>query len=1356
MAEQDPLATQYSVVDDVAQELVAAGLTEPEEIGRGGFGVVYRCRQEALDRDVAVKVLTADLDDENVERFCREQHAMGRLSGHPNIVTVLAAGQTAAGRPFIIMQYQPRGTLDALIRSGGPLDARSTLRLGIKIAGALETVHRAGILHRDVKPANILFTEYDEPALTDFGISRIAGGFETSSGLITGTPAFTAPEVLSGGAPTVASDLYGLGATLFCALTGHAAFERKDGESVVAQFLRISKEPVPQLQNIAIPDALARAIEQAMAHDPTERPASAADFGAQLTAIERQIGAGGDEMVLSGGTAALSRTSPQPAATPSTPAPPNPATKFRPPRRRTQVLRPRLIKRLRAEGRRRLTVIHAPTGYGKTTLAVQWAAELARDGVKVAWLAVDDNDNNPVWFLTNLLEAIRRANPAAVRDLGEVLEERGENAERYVLTSLINQIAECEEPIAVVVDDWHRITSAAVIDAMDFLLEYGCDNLQVVITSRSRAGLPLSRMRVCDELTEIDVGALCFDVEEARSFLVDVAGLDLRTDDVTDLRNSTDGWVAGLQLASLSLRGSDSPAEVISSISGRHHAIAEFLTENVLSALEPDMLRFLLTTSITERICGSLASALSGNSHGQAMLEEVESRDLFLRRTDENGDWFRYHHLFAEFLRRRLDRDHPELTADLHRRASDWFAERHMLVEAVDHALAAGDPARAVELVEADGQLLLAQSQMATLFGLVDKLPTAAVLASPQLQIIVAWANVFMHRAGPAHAELQRLAATLTALADAGRDVADLRLVARIVQANLDAYTDEIDNLDGPASECLARPDAFPPFVVSVAANLMTHSAIYRFDFDAAHRWQDWARPYHAQNSGPYVPTFGYARDGLAAFEQLDLDRAEQSFRTAWQVACKNGAVHSQAARLASAPLAELLYERGETAEAQRLLDESFKLGAEEGMVDWIRSRFVVGARLAVLRGDRAAAVRLLDDGADAAQRLSTPRLRASIDNERLLLGLDSNRPGRAPIEFDRRWQPPAVVDGIAEITAQLDEDTAIRLLIAGSPAPEQAEIACRWAQEWVDRLTGRGRERALLRAQRTLAECLAAAGRTDEAKRLLGSILARCADLGLVRFPIDGGRRLVGLITEIRREQRADGGGSAAPAIPMAFLDRILDVAGVTDQSAEPADHPAGRPRLTVLGSDRPQWTVTDRHGQSQHRTLTGRHADILVLLSQHPEGLTADHLAMLLDEEDLDAVTVRAEMSRLRKTIGAELLGSRPYRLLQPITSDLGDTLAALHAGDVETALAQYHGPLLPRSVSPGIARLRTQVSTGVRGAAISAGNLTALRRWLDTPEGRDDRDGWRILHQNSHARPVIRAGAAGHLAGIDLELN
>jgi GAF domain len=208
-----------------------------------------------------------------------------------------------------------------------------------------------------------------------------------------------------------------------------------------------------------------------------------------------------------------------------------------------------------------------------------------------------------------------------------------------------------------------------------------------------------------------------------------------------------------------------------------------------------------------------------------------------------------------------------------------------------------------------------------------------------------------------------------------------------------------------------------------------------------------------------------------------------------------------------------------------------------------------------------------------------------------------------------------------------------------------------------------------------------------------------------------------------------------------------LLRLSGVTTEST-------GTARLTVLGGKRPRWVVSDEHGQSRGTTLTGRHADILVLLSRHPEGLTADHLALLLDDKDLDVVTVRAEMSRLRKVIGSEFVESRPYRLLKPVTSDLAETLAALDAGDVETALSHYGGPLLPQSVSPAIARIRTELSASLRGAAFATGDFGALRRWLDLPEGRDDRDGWQMLHDSAQTRPVARAQAGGRLAGIDFE--
>lgn len=202
---------------------------------------------------------------------------------------------------------------------------------------------------------------------------------------------------------------------------------------------------------------------------------------------------------------------------------------------------------------------------------------------------------------------------------------------------------------------------------------------------------------------------------------------------------------------------------------------------------------------------------------------------------------------------------------------------------------------------------------------------------------------------------------------------------------------------------------------------------------------------------------------------------------------------------------------------------------------------------------------------------------------------------------------------------------------------------------------------------------------------------------------------------------------------------------------ASEGADEAVVGARLRVLGADRPRWQVGEGHAV----TLTPRHADILLLLSQHPEGLSADHLAMMLDDKDLDVVTVRAEMSRLRRVIAPVLVGSRPYRLLEPIVSDVSAVFEELRAGEVRTALDHYTGALLPQSMSPAIARLRTELSTSLRAAVIATGDLALLRRWLDLPEGRDDRDGWRCLHDGAEVGSIGRAQARGHLAGLDYDL-
>ncbi|WP_308190297.1 Kelch repeat-containing protein [Pseudonocardia sp. TRM90224] len=282
----------------VVVDLARAGFVDAVEVGRGGFGVVFRCHQEALNRTVAVKLLHTDLDTVSRERFFREGRAMGGLSGHPNVVDVLQVGVTDSGRPYIVMPFQSLDSLAARVRRDGPIGWTEAVRLGVRLAGALESAHRVGTLHRDVKPANILLSDYGEAQLTDFGIARIEGGFETATGAFTGSLSYTAPEVLNGHPPTPASDIYGLGAALFSIIAGRAAFERREGEEIIAQFLRITGQPIPDLRGHGVPDELCAVLEQAMAKNPAERPASAEALGHELQEVQRAAGLPVAEMAL--------------------------------------------------------------------------------------------------------------------------------------------------------------------------------------------------------------------------------------------------------------------------------------------------------------------------------------------------------------------------------------------------------------------------------------------------------------------------------------------------------------------------------------------------------------------------------------------------------------------------------------------------------------------------------------------------------------------------------------------------------------------------------------------------------------------------------------------------------------------------------------------------------------------------------------------------------------------------------------------------------------------------------------------------------------------------------------------------
>ena len=419
-----------------------------------------------------------------------------------------------------------------------------------------------------------------------------------------------------------------------------------------------------------------------------------------------------------------------------------------PPIRPEVVPRPRLLEHLNAGLDRKLTLVSAPAGYGKTTLISAW---LHTADVPFAWLSLDEGDNDPVRFFTYLIAALQGIDVEIGHSVQGWLEAPQPPALEELAATLINDIAAVPGSFVLVLDDHHVITERAIHESISFLLERQPPQMHLVIATRHDPPVPLARLRARGELVEVRQSDLCFTVEEAAAFLNQSLGLDLSASEVALLGERTEGWIAGLQLAGLSMQGRDaeSVAHFIREFSGRHHFILDYLTDEVLKRQAEPVQDFLLRTSILERMCGPLCDAVvdqdagpDGVEHrdGQAMLEELQQANLFVVPLDDERKWYRYHHLFAQLLRARLDETRPGLAADLHRRAATWHEENGLGFGAVQHALATGDHALAAAVIERTILKLdiWSSTEITTVLGWMKALPDDVVRTRPWLRLFIA------------------------------------------------------------------------------------------------------------------------------------------------------------------------------------------------------------------------------------------------------------------------------------------------------------------------------------------------------------------------------------------------------------------------------------------------------------------------------------------------------------------------------------------------------------------------------------------------------------------------------------------
>jgi LuxR family maltose regulon positive regulatory protein len=396
------------------------------------------------------------------------------------------------------------------------------------------------------------------------------------------------------------------------------------------------------------------------------------------------------------------------------------------------IVRPRLVERLDVGLRRHLTLVSAPAGFGKTTLVSRWVGGCGRP---VAWLSLDEADSDPARFLAYLVAALRTVAPALGDWVAGTLQSPQPPATESILTALLNEIALLPDPLVLILDDYHRIDSPSIDDAIGFLLDHLPPTLRLVITTREDPRLPLSRLRARGELIELRAAELRFTADEAAGFLNEVMGLALAPTDVAALEARTEGWVAGLQLAALSMQGRQDIPAFIEAFAGDDRYIVDYLTEEVLLR-QPERVRtFLLQTSILDRLSGPLCDAVTGRDDSRRLLESLEQGNLFVVPLDDKRRWYRYHQLFADVLRAYLLDEHPDQVSILHGRASAWYEQNGDLPAAIHHAFAAEDLARAADLVERAVPVMGRSRQESTLLAWLRALPDDVVRVRPVLSV---------------------------------------------------------------------------------------------------------------------------------------------------------------------------------------------------------------------------------------------------------------------------------------------------------------------------------------------------------------------------------------------------------------------------------------------------------------------------------------------------------------------------------------------------------------------------------------------------------------------------------------------
>jgi LuxR family maltose regulon positive regulatory protein len=815
-----------------------------------------------------------------------------------------------------------------------------------------------------------------------------------------------------------------------------------------------------------------------------------------------------------------------PGATVSTRRLPFLATKIVPARPAGLVARPRLLAILSELPGKRVCVIKAPAGLGKTSLAAAWAEQLGQNGHSVAWLTIDSDDDEATRFLFYVSQALQHACQGVGLGATELILENNLIDPQAVLSSLINDLAELDDEVYLFLEDYHWLNDRRIHQAVAYFLRHAPSHCHVVITTRAEPSLPLATFRAQNQLLEIDALALRFDQQETQAFIEHTRPGALELADVQLLQRKTEGWPAALRIiASMPSQFRPDLKEYVRNLSGLQRPIATYFAE-LLDGLSTELVEFMLRTAILDRLSGPLCEAVTGASSGRTILATLAQRQLLLTPLDNEGVWYRYHMLLVEYLRHRLEADRGIETPELHRRAALWYASQELWTEAVQHAIAAGDPDRAISWIKNCAMALIKRGDLFTLLEWQRQFPDKLMRGQPEVRLAIAWGLALALRFDEA---LQLATEIENDIAATRLPESDLLCECQAIRSVAIALKDDSERALPLAEDCVNR--SRDPWTANVASNVVRFGHL-----QAGNLKQFYATPWipyslEEDRRNVFASVYRRCLQGIAELRQIRLTAAEGHYREGLRIAEQYVGPNSVAAALPTSLIARILYEQGQLDEAEALVIDRASLISSGAMLDCVRSAFFVLARVAAARMNLERAHTLLERAENHGVSRDWGRLTAAATAEQARLYLNEGRVDEGAACVDRleqltRKYPAPRLCAWSEI--QWDHKLAHAHLLGQRERPEEAMSILRELQRETEAAHHRY---FLIRVEIRISALQLSVGKTAEATNRFRRILAACAGGGLYQIILDEGCDLVQMVHQ---------SGSISAHL-MSYVDRLV-----------------------------------------------------------------------------------------------------------------------------------------------------------------------------------------------------------------------